>query len=62
MKTKKFDCVEMKNEIQAQLYSDYLAGEDKYESYVQFIEERTKKSAWAQQMTRRFKRADAQNR
>ena len=52
----------MKNDIQAKLYDEYTANKDQYESYVQFIEERTKKSAWAQQMTRRFKRADAQNR
>lgn len=62
MKTKKFDCVEMKNEIQARLYEDYIANKEKYPSYVRFIEERAKESAWAQQMTRRFQRADAHNR
>jgi len=61
MKTKKFDCVEMKNEIQAQLYNDYIANKDKYESYVHYIKERTKKSAWAQLMIRRIKTTVARN-
>lgn len=57
MKTKSFDCVEMKNEIQARRYEEYMANKDKYESYAHFIEERAKKSPWVQEMMRRFKRA-----
>ena len=54
MKTKSFDCVEMKNEIQARRYEEYIANKDKYESYAEFIEERVKKSPWAQETIRRF--------
>ena len=54
MKTKTFDCVEMKNRIQAQRYEEYLAHRDEYESYADFIESRAKKSAWTQEMLRRF--------
>ncbi len=47
----------MKNEIQAQLYNEYLANKDKYRSYVQFMEEHAKESEWVQKTMRRFKRA-----
>ena len=61
LKTKDFDCVEMKNEIQARLYDEYLANKDKYTSYVDFIEERAKNSPWVQETIRRFKSASVKN-
>ena len=61
MKTKEFDCVKMKNDIQAQRYEEYIANKDKYESYAHFIEERAKKSPWVQETIRRFKSANVKN-
>ncbi len=46
MKTKTFDCVEMKNEIQAQRWREYQAHKDEYPSYAAFIEARAQKSEW----------------
>jgi hypothetical protein len=41
-KTKKFDCVEMKNRIQAERYAEYLAHKDQFASYLDFINARVK--------------------
>ena len=50
MKTKTFDCVEMKHRIQAEIMSDYLAHRDAYASYVEFVEARANASDWVRRM------------
>lgn len=46
MKTKTFDCVEMKNEIQAQRWREYQAHKSEFSSYAAFVEARARKSKW----------------
>jgi hypothetical protein len=43
-KTKTFDCVEMKNRIQAERMAEYEACKGEYASYVDFINARVKDS------------------
>lgn len=43
-KTKTFDCVEMKNRIQAERLAEYEARKDEFSSYVDFINARAKES------------------
>lgn len=43
-KTKTFDCVEMKNRIQAQRLAEYEARKDEFDSYIDFINARVQKS------------------
>jgi hypothetical protein len=57
MKTKKFDCVEMKNQIQAKLMEEYEANKDKYGSYVDFIHKTAEASPWIQAMEKRITEA-----
>ena len=44
MKNKTFDCVEMKNRIQAERYAEYLAHKDEYGTFLDFINARVEKS------------------
>ena len=44
-KTKTFDCVEMKNSIQAKRLAEYEARKVEFASYIDFINARVKKSA-----------------
>lgn len=55
MKTKTFDCVEMKRRIQAEMMSDYLAHRDEHTSYVTFVEARANASDWVRRMRGKFK-------
>ena len=43
-KTKTFDCVEMKNRIQAQRLAEYESRKGEFESYIDFINARVKQS------------------
>ena len=43
-RTKTFDCVEMKNRIQAERLAEYEARKDEFSSYVNFINARLKDS------------------
>jgi hypothetical protein len=43
-KTKTFDCVEMKNRIQAELYAEYESRKGEFASYLDFINARVKDS------------------
>lgn len=43
-KTKAFDCVEMKNRIQADRLAEYQARKDEFASYIDFINARAKES------------------
>lgn len=56
MKTKTFDCVEMKRRIQAEIMSDYLAHRDEYASYVEFVEARANASDRVRAMRGRLRR------
>lgn len=51
---KTFDCVEMKNRIQAKIRADYEAHRDQYASFLDFVRARNKESEWAQEMARKF--------
>ena len=51
-KTKTFDCVEMKNEIQADLYAKYQARKDEFTSYADFLKKT--ESDWSRQMREKF--------
>ena len=53
-KTKPFDCVEMKNRIQAQRMAEYLARKDEFASYLDFVRARCRKSEWVQDVRRKF--------
>ena len=56
--TKTFDCVEMKNRIQAEMLAEYEARRGEFASFEAFIEGRARESAWIQQMRKRFRRTD----
>lgn len=43
-KTKAFDCVEMKNRIQAKRLAEYEARKDEFGSYIDFVNARAKES------------------
>ena len=46
-RTKTFDCVEMKNRIQAQRLAEYEARKAEFGSYIDFVNARVKRSpAW----------------
>ena len=53
-KAKKFDCVEMKNRIQAEMLAEYNAQKDEYASFVDFVKAKTKQSEWVQRMKKRI--------
>jgi hypothetical protein len=48
MTLKTFDCVEMKNRIQAERLAEYEARKDEFASYLDFINARIKKSELAE--------------
>lgn len=43
-KTKTFDCVEMKNRIQARRLAEYEARNHEFDSYIDFVNARVKQS------------------
>ncbi len=47
MKTKSFDCVEMKNRIQADLFAEYESRKGEFASYLDFINAKVKDSELA---------------
>ena len=53
-KTKPFDCVEMKNRIQAQRMAEYEAHKDEFPSFLDFIRARSNESEWVRQVRERF--------
>lgn len=53
-KKKTFDCVEMKNRIQAKLLAEYEACKGEFGSYGEFINARAEKSEWIRQMREKF--------
>ena len=53
-KTKTFDCVEMKNRIQASIWAEYEARKDEFPTFFDFVRHRLKQSEWAQQVLKKF--------
>ena len=60
MKTKTFDCVELKNRIQAKRLAEYEACKDKYASYVDFINARVKDSSLARIVEQKIRNSNQQ--
>lgn len=52
-KTKTFDCVEMKNRIQAQRLAEYEARKGEFASYIDFVNARVKKSPLWKELIRK---------
>ena len=46
-KNKPFDCVEMKERIQAEIRADYEARKDQFASYADYLEASIKEDPWA---------------
>lgn len=53
-KTKTFDCVKMKNEIQARIWADYQAHKDEFPSFLDFVRARNRESEWVQRLRAKF--------
>ena len=53
-KPKEFDCVKMKNEIQAKILAEYEARKGEFSSFVDFINAKANESPWVRKMRRRF--------
>lgn len=53
-RTKTFDCVEMKNRIQARRMAEYEARKDEFPSLLDFVRARSHQSKWLQQVRKRF--------
>ena len=54
MKTKTFDCVEMKNRMQGEIMAEYRAHKDEFASFVAFIRARVGKSRFAREMRKKL--------
>ncbi len=55
-RTKTFDCVEMKNRIQADRLSEYEAKKNEYASYVDFVNARMKHSELAKSLQQKLRK------
>ncbi|MFH1740288.1 MAG: hypothetical protein ABIH23_14865 [bacterium] len=53
-KKKTFDCVEMKNRIQAARMAECEAHKDEYPSFLDFVNARTAKSKWVQEVRKKI--------
>ena len=53
-KTKTFDCVEMKNRIQAKIMAEYEARKDEFPSFVEFIHARNRESERVKQLCKKL--------
>jgi len=53
MKTKVFDCVEMKDRIQAAMLAEYESLKHTYPSFVEFIKAKADRSPWVRQVRRK---------
>ena len=54
-RTKSFDCVEMKDHIQAQLLAEYEASKDKCPSFVEFLRSRNDQNEWVRKARAKFR-------
>ncbi len=59
MTAKTFDCVAMKNRIQAERLAEYMARKDEFASYLDFINARVKDSELAKSLLGGGRREDA---
>jgi len=50
VKTKTFDCVDMKNRVQKKLEKEYERRKGEFTSYADFIEKKAVTSDWAKRM------------
>ena len=55
MRAKTFDCVEMKNQIQAKRRAEYEARKGEFASYEEFVHAHAAASEWVNQMRQRFR-------
>lgn len=46
--SKKFDCVEMKNEVQAALLKEYEGRKKEFDSFTDFLSTKSEESKWQQ--------------
>lgn len=53
-KIKTFDCVKMKNRLQARHMAGYMANRDRYPTFVDSIYGRRARSEWVQRMEAKF--------
>ncbi len=53
-KTKTFDCVEMKNRIQAERIAEYESRKDEFPSFLDFVRAKSRESEWVQQVGKKF--------
>ncbi len=53
-KIKNFDCVEMKNRIQAECMAEYEAKKSEYANFEDFVRARTGRSEWVKNMREKF--------
>ena len=56
MATKAFDCVEMKNRIQAQLLAEYEAHKAEYASFAEFLARRNERDEWVRNARAKIQR------
>ena len=56
-KPKPFDCVEMKNRIQAERLAEYEARKDEFDSYIAFINARVQQSPLWKELLRKTESA-----
>lgn len=53
-KAKTFDCVAMKDEIQAKLWAEYQRRKREFPSYLAFIRAKNDQSEWVRQLREKF--------
>lgn len=58
-KNKTFDCVEMKNRIQAEIQAEYDAHRAEFPSFVEFVKNASAHSEYARAMREKFGRPTA---
>ena len=58
MKTKTFDCVEMKRQVQQELLAEYEARKGEFASFDDYLRHVAESSEWGRAMRRRFSKRD----
>ena len=58
IRTKTFDCVEMKNRIQAQLLAEYERRKGEFASFVEFLKARNEENKWAREVRAKLARRE----
>ena len=52
--SKTFDCVDMKNRIQARRMAEYESRKDEFPSFLDFVRAKANESEWVRQVRKRF--------